>query len=92
MMRTLTAAAGKSPFYDEVKDLALAPPVSGDSLLYDEVKDIALTPPAAATGPYGAPVTFEVTQQFSVPVASLPKSGTHQLRLPDECDHSLHRA
>ena len=29
MMRTMTAATGKSPFYDEVKDLALDQPVAG---------------------------------------------------------------
>ena len=82
MMRTMTAATGKSPFYDEVKDLALDQPVAGRDPLFDEVKNLTLVLPANAAGPYGAPVTFEVTQQLSVPVDSLPKSGTLRLWVP----------
>ncbi|MGD0079202.1 MAG: transglutaminase domain-containing protein [Methanoregula sp.] len=81
-MRMMTAASGKSPFYDEVKDLALDPPVAGRDPLFDEVKNLTLAPPVTAGGPYRSPVTFEITQQLSVPVDSLPKTGVLRLWVP----------
>jgi transglutaminase-like putative cysteine protease len=82
MMRTMTASTGRSPFYDEVKDYALAPPVAGKDILYDEVNGFVLTPDVAKNRSYGAPVTYEITQQLSIPEGILPKTGTLKLWLP----------
>ena len=50
--------------------------------LYDQVKSFALSPKAGGAGPYVNPVTWEGSQQLSIPRGELPKSGTLILWVP----------
>ena len=54
----------------------------GETPFYDQLIPYAFAPFSAGAGNYISPITWEGTEEFSVPVDKLPKSGTLRLWIP----------
>jgi len=50
--------------------------------LYDELTAYTFAPLVAGAGPFGKPVTWEGTEELSMPRSALPRSGTLKLWIP----------